>query len=233
MTTQTMAAFDTALRIGEGGKETLNNLGSVCAEYGQLEAAERYYTQALEADPEYGTSLRNLGKVYVQTGRHREALPLFERLLKQDPLEPEANWLAFTCLKEQGRIDEAIAQLERMDTFPGDYREAKSPASPGITRPSVIPGDKARIYRELGMIYLNEKHQPAMAHRYFAQSLSIDANQPELQRLIADLQAGGSPMDDPNAPLMPSDLMPGLPGVPPSIPTPDIPKPGIDVPNVP
>ncbi|MCL4694940.1 MAG: tetratricopeptide repeat protein [Candidatus Hydrogenedentes bacterium] len=233
MCTHAMAAFDTALRIGEGGKETLNNLGSVCAEYGQLEAAERYYTQALEADPDYGTSLRNLGKVYVQTGRHREALPLFERLLKQDPLEPEANWLAFTCLKEQGRIDEAIAQLERMDTFPGDYSEAKSPASPGITRLSVIPRDKARIYRELGMIYFNDKRQPAMAHRYFARSLSIDPNQPELQRLIADLQAGGSPMDDPNAPLMPSDLMPGLPGVPPSIPTPDIPKPGIDVPAVP
>lgn len=213
-----MAAFDTALRIGEGGKETLNNLGSVCAEYGQLEAAEQYYTQALEADPEYGTSLRNLGKVYVQTGQHREALPLFERLLKQDPLEPEANWLAFTCLKEQGRIDEAIAQLERMGSFPTGWGRVE---------------DKARIYREMGMIYLNDKRQPAMAHRYFARSLSIDANQPELQRLIADLQAGGSPMDDPNAPLTPSDLMPGLPGVPLSIPTPEIPKPGIDVPNVP
>jgi tetratricopeptide (TPR) repeat protein len=91
-----MAAFDTALRIGEGGKETLNNLGSVCAEYGQLEAAERYYTQALEADPEYCTSLRNLGKVYVQTGRHGEALPLFERLLKQDPLAEYRDRLRIT-----------------------------------------------------------------------------------------------------------------------------------------
>lgn len=197
---------------------TLNNLGSVCAEYGQLEAAERYYTQALEADPEYGTSLRNLGNVYVQTGRHGEALPLFERLLKQDPLEPEANWLAFTCLKAQGRIDEAIAQLERMGSFP-----------PGWGRVE----DQARVYRELGMIHLNEKRQPAMAHRYFARSLSIDPNQPELQRLIAELQRGNSQVPDPNAPLMPEDLMSGLPGLPPAIPTPEIPRPGVSVPAVP
>ncbi len=228
-----MAAFDTALRIGEDGKETLNNLGSVCAEYGQLGAAERYYMQALETDPEYGTSLRNLGKVYVQTGRYREALPLFERLLKKDPLEPEANWLAFTCLKGQGRIDEAIAQLGRMDTFPGDYRGAKSPASPGFTPSGVISRDKARIYRELGMIYLNEKRQPAMAQRYFMRSLSIDPEQPELQKVIAQLQSGTGPETGSNAPLMPEDLMPGLPGMPPPVPTPQVPQPGVDLPAVP
>jgi len=98
-----------------------------------LEVAERYYLAALNLDPEYDFTVRNLGKVYLQTGNPKAALPYFERLLKKDPLEPEANWLAYDCLKGQLRFDEAFAQLKRMATFP--YEDA-------------------RVYKELGMHYL-------------------------------------------------------------------------------
>lgn len=194
-----------ALLAGGESKESLNNAGSLCAENGLLDVSEKYYRAALEIDPEYDFTVRNLGKVYVQTGNHKAALPYFEKLLHKDPLEPEANWLAYDCLKGQLRFDEAFAQLKRMATFP--YEDA-------------------RVYKELGMHYLNNEQRPQIAVQMFTKSLGLNPNQPEVQELATRLQQQGSNPTSPGA-ASPDSFMP-RPQMP-AIPSPQIPSPGVSV----
>jgi tetratricopeptide (TPR) repeat protein len=200
-TQKALDAVQAAISTGGESKESLNNAGSLCAENGQLDVAENYYLAALTLDPEYGFTVRNLGKVYVQTGKHKAALPYFEKLLRKDPLDLEANWLAYECLKGQLRYDEAFAQLKRMATFP--YEDA-------------------RVYRELGMHYLNNEQRPQVAMQLFAKSLGLNPNQPEVQELATRLQQQAANTATPKVPtpdsFMPQTQMPKVPS--PQIPTP-------------
>ena len=71
------------------------------------------------------------------------------------------------------------------------------------------------VFRELGMLYLNEKRDFEMARRMFARSLELNPNQPDLAILI-------------NQPPSPDDLGPDLPGIEPPIP--QLPDLGIELP---
>jgi Protein O-mannosyl-transferase TMEM260-like/Tetratricopeptide repeat len=180
-----LASFEQAIQIAGETKEALNNLGSACAEYACLDASLCYYERAHAIDPDYEMVLRNLSKVYIQLGRHRQAIPLFQRIFAKQPDDPEANALLVDCLIADGRPDAAIAHLhQRLERTPED----------------------AGIYRQLGMIYLNEKRDTTMARTMFTRSLALNPNQPELTMLISGAQ---DPMaDQPGAP-----NMPGIPGV--------------------
>ncbi|GMW03113.1 MAG: hypothetical protein AMXMBFR84_42490 [Candidatus Hydrogenedentota bacterium] len=205
-TESAVASFDLALSVGGDTKEALNNIGSACAESGLLKDAESYYARAVDLDPDYLLTRRNLGKVYVQTQQFAAALEQMEALLTEDPLDPEANWLAVDCLKGLGRTDDAIAQLQRMATFP--YREAK-------------------VHREMGMIYLESKKDNLRAMQSFSQSLSIDSNQPGLSELMSRLaaQANQPQSQDPTIPNpMPLPSIPGIDAHLPQIPVPEIPS---------
>jgi tetratricopeptide (TPR) repeat protein len=204
---QALDAIHGAIEIGGESKESLNNAGSLCAENSQWEAAEKYYVSALAFDPEYEFTVRNLGKVYMQTGKHKAALPYFEQVLRKDPLDPEANWLAYESLKGQLRYDEAFAQLKRMATFP--YEDA-------------------RVYRELGMHYMNNESRPKVAVQMLAKSLQLDPNQPDIERTIAQLQQAPGQTSEPN-PLLPESLVP-RPQMPLN-PSPQIPSPNAVIPN--
>lgn len=148
-----------ALQVAGESKESLNNVATACAEYRQLEAAERYYLKALELDPDYEMSLQNLAKVYVDQGSFEKAQALLERVIQLKPAEPEFHQLSVRCLKEMGRFDDALRELDNL---------------------AKLTPDDPQVYREMGMIYLNEKRQPQLAQRMFAESLRREPNQPDL-----------------------------------------------------
>jgi tetratricopeptide (TPR) repeat protein len=198
--------FATALRIAGESKESLNNIGSACAEHGEFDAAMAHYEKALSIDPDYDLVLRNLGKVYIQQNRHEDALVLFERILAKKQEDHEANWLRVRCLKAIGRADDALGHLQDMTEF----------ASEDTT-----------VYREMGMIYLNDKHDAQKAMEMFMKSLEQDPNQPDLAMLIAQLQQGPGRAHQPPTPdLSIPGTGPRLPGVPdlPQIPLPELPS---------
>jgi len=141
----------------------LNNLASACAEHRQYDAAAKYYTRALELDPDYEIALRNLGKLCMQTQKYDQALERLERLVEKVPRDYEANWIMARCLQNLSRMDDALAQLQEL---------------------SEIAPESDEVFREMGMVYLNEKQDMETARRMFARSLSLNPNQPDLGILM-------------------------------------------------
>ncbi len=191
--------------IGES-QATLINIGTLCTEYKLFDDAVRHFAAAEELDADYPVLLANLAKVHFNKGEHTKALEYAERYLVQEPIDPEVNWLAADCLKAQGRYDEALAQLQRMGEFmSGDYR----------------------IPREMGFIHLNEKRDRIGAQRYFAKSLELNANQPELQQALARVETP-DPIDalpNPLQNLVPTPQIPQAPQPPNTANMPDVTSP--------
>jgi tetratricopeptide (TPR) repeat protein len=178
----------TSLAVAGSSKESFNNIASACAEYGQLKEAADYFRQALAVDPEYSLGLVNGAKVQMQLGEFREALPLIERAIKVEPDNIEMYWLLSHCRQQLALYQEAIETLEKISEM--------TPKDP-------------RVFRELGMLYLNHMRQRDMAKRYFSQSLRLDPNQPDLLNLL--VEGGSAPV---NADVSEMQPMQGLPQVP-------------------
>gem|GEM_PF-3701178 len=149
-------------------------------------------------------SLRNLGKLYMQTKQFDKALQHFERLVEKVPRDYEGNWLLAQCLKNTGRVDDALVRLQELA--------------------EIAPGSD-EVYREMGMIYLNQKRDMENARKMFARSLSLNPNQPELAILMTQQQQQmetpqvpefGTPMPDfsPPVPQLPAPRIPGMPQIP-------------------
>ena len=208
-TDEGLKAFEKALSVGGENKETLNNFGSACAEYGLLDVAVRYFERALELDPDYVFSLTNLGKLCIQAEQYEKALKYLKRAAGKRPQDYETNWLIAQCLRNLGRIDDALARLE------------------GLAQ---IAPQSAEVFREMGMIYLNDNGDMETARRMFARSLSINPNQPELAMFVTQQPDQGKdrtempeafpPMPDitPPMPRLPFPEMPGMPSMPRSSP---------------
>jgi tetratricopeptide (TPR) repeat protein len=223
-TDEALQSFDTAVAIGGYTKESLNNVGSACAEQGLLGEAAKFYARTLELDPDYDFAVRNLGKIYLEQGRHEQALALFNRILKKTPIDPEANWLSAQCLKNKGDLPEALRRLDLLS--------------------HVTPND-AKVFKEMGLIYFNEMRDQEKAREMFAKSLEIQPNQMDLSALMADTRQGvpKPEFDQPPMPNVPGleNLLPQLPSVnlpdaahaPQTSPTSAIPKPQAPVPHIP
>ena len=59
--------------------------GVAAYDAGQTEEAERWFKQAVEADPGYVKAWRWLGRVYYETGRYAEAVRAYEKAVELDP----------------------------------------------------------------------------------------------------------------------------------------------------
>jgi len=141
--------------------------------------------RALELDPEYRLALVNVGKLCMQQGQYERALARFRQYLEESAGNPEVNWLTIECLKRLGRVDDALGRLEMLA--------------------EVAPSDE-RVWREMGLLYLNEKGDLDTARHMFARSLEINPDQPELSMLV----------DQPQDPLQ--QFRPDIPGVSPQLP---------------
>ena len=110
----------------------------------------------------------------------------------------EGNWLIAQCLKNLGRVDDAMALLQEL---------------------AEIAPQSDEVYREMGMIYLNQRRDVENARRMFARSLSLNPNQPELAFLMTQQQGQVEAAE--RGP----GLLPPMPGV--TLPVPEQPFPQI------
>ena len=125
---------------------------------------------------------------------------LLGRVLEIRRGDPEAHWLLIRCYRDRGAPDDALALLGKMA--------------------QAQPND-ARVYREMGLIYLQDKHNNTMAQRFITQSLTLDPTQEDLQALTS--QTTQQQDDSPKFPGMDIDLpqapnvnaaMPNIPAMP-------------------
>lgn len=206
-------AFDKVIEIQGPNAQTLNNLGSACAEYGEYDAAARYYARAVEADPEYATALRNLARAQRQLGRDDALLSTLDKLIALEKADYETYWMRGEALRDLGRADDAIEAFSKLIKYNADDADA---------------------YRELGLVYLELKQDREAAQHYLQRSLILNPDQP---RLLDSLQSrnlnleipGPTPREDvhpPTGPTLPQP--PDFPGTPaPNPPIPELPAPAM------
>ncbi len=187
--------FETSARASHNAPENLNNIGTALAERGDLEGAAEYYLRSLETESNYITGLRNLGQVYMSLEKYGAAALVLDRLKRSDPKDLNAELIYIACLRRLGRFDEARKDL--------------------LALAKVRPDD-AMIYRELGMLFLNDLGDPLRGRQYLMRSLRLDPSQQDLVMMINDPKLGapnGIP-GPPGVPGLPNPL-PNFPGITP------------------
>lgn len=116
----------TALDDREGRVTAYNSIGKVHFLAGDLDLAMERYIAARELAESAGRpvlilqAVNNIGEVYLRRGQNDEAAELFRRILENHPVRevnsPELAVLyhnSGVVLRNQGRLDEAVAEAEK------------------------------------------------------------------------------------------------------------------------
>jgi tetratricopeptide (TPR) repeat protein len=102
----------------DGGLENL--MGIVNAEQGKTDLARQAFSAAIEHDPKLVGAYLNLGRIEMQeAGSHAvaraDALRLYQKVLRMDPANAEANFQAATLLMWDGKYAASLAHLAGFD----------------------------------------------------------------------------------------------------------------------
>ena len=112
-----LAAFRIAVEHAPDDARGHTNVGATLIMLGRLNEAETPLRRALERDPYSVHALQNLAAAEMMWKRHGAALALYRRLVEVDPRNPSAHYGAGMALRYLGRLDEALASLERALTL--------------------------------------------------------------------------------------------------------------------
>ncbi len=83
--------YKLALVIDENYLDALVGVGVVAFQQSDYDACEHFFKRALERKPNHSVVLTNLANTYSAQGRHQEAMPLWDRALKLNPLNAQAR----------------------------------------------------------------------------------------------------------------------------------------------
>jgi tetratricopeptide (TPR) repeat protein len=134
---------------------------------------------------------RNLGHVYLATGRPKRALVQFREVLDQKPDDKAARMSSVSALLQLGRLDEgeAIAREVLADDAGGANAEfylgviAFHRGDDGDALEHLLRAERADarmpgLHVQIGMVYLRRRRWPD-AERAFAQALDLDPDSAE------------------------------------------------------
>ncbi len=95
---QAIDAYRKVLELNPGAAGALVNLGTIYYRQRNFREAEKYYVQAVIADPAYPLAEFNLGNLYDEQGRLDEATIHYRRALDLNPAYADAHFnLALIC----------------------------------------------------------------------------------------------------------------------------------------
>jgi tetratricopeptide (TPR) repeat protein len=113
------------LVVSEMGR-TLADLGHVANALGRLSEAERYFRQALAADPSFAPAWFHLGMLYTAQGLEPKGRACLEKGLKLEPYDPMGCLQAGLLYMKEGRPEKAGALFKRALSRPLDNTELKN-----------------------------------------------------------------------------------------------------------
>jgi type IV pilus assembly protein PilF len=87
-----------------------NNAGLCLRSDGQLDGAEKYFKQALAAQPLFGDAMLQLADLNFERGRMTDAQSMVQRYLAGRPASPQILWLGV-------RIERALGNRAAADTY--------------------------------------------------------------------------------------------------------------------
>jgi tetratricopeptide (TPR) repeat protein len=168
--------FQAALALKPDDANILYNLGECYHRRGALAAAERYYKQCLERDPDHGPCRFALAALWVQMGRNAETQRMIEDWLARQPGRADAYALDGWFSHQAGDLPCAQARLQQA---------------------LQIEPHHARALIELGLLY-EAMQRPDRAVVLYERVLDDDPKQAEVkQRLQGLLTRGvGKPQPD-------------------------------------
>ncbi len=115
---EAIAASRRALELNPYYTDARNDLGTALLRAGQREAGKKELLSAYgdPTNPSPEMTARNLGTAYFEDKNYSEALNWFQSSVSRNKTYPDA-WLGMAdALVGQGRVDEAIVQLEKAAT---------------------------------------------------------------------------------------------------------------------
>jgi Flp pilus assembly protein TadD len=133
-------------------------------------AARRTYERYTSLYPERGAGWNNLALTYKRTGDYQKEEALYRIALDREPDDPTALINYAVCLAHQGRTDEALAIMRRVEVLnPGDpYAELHR------AKIYAIRGDEARAYTHLQRSLASMKELDTLHDIEFRQDIRID-----------------------------------------------------------
>jgi tetratricopeptide (TPR) repeat protein len=103
-----IAAYRKAIELNRGAAGAMVNLGTIYYRERRFAEAERYYRDAVVADPKYPLAEFNLGNLYDEQGRTADAAAHYRRALALNPQYADAHFnLALLC-ERTGEVLKAV-----------------------------------------------------------------------------------------------------------------------------
>lgn len=159
--------LEKALEIDGSIWEAWHDLGVIAWREGEDEQAIAAFSKALSGNPEHMPTLLARAEAYRRAGKKKEARSDYEAAIKR--MEED----------DPNRRD-AAARLASLLRDAGDYEDAVE-----VLRETVrVSGTSARIYTELGQIYIAQKRLE-LAQLVLAKALELDAKDPSVYNALA------------------------------------------------
>jgi len=161
------ARFREALRLQPGHTGAWRGLVHVFWLSGQTEEALKIGMEAAATGRDAVDTLMTRAEAYVLNGFPDTALPLFRKVIQQDPANEGAHWYLVIALQWAGRDEETIdAGEEYLQKF----------------------GDDAQVHMEIGMAYFSLGDlEPARVHLEKSQRLSGEGSDSEAEEFASYL----------------------------------------------
>ena len=161
------ARLRAALKIDSSVWEAWHGLGVIAWREGEDDEAIESFTKALAGNREHTPTLLARAEAYRRAGRKKDARTDYEAAMKlmeeDDPNRPDAAARLASLLRDAGDYEDAVEVL----------RETVR-----------VSGTNARIYTELGQIYIAQKRLE-LAQLVLAKALELDAKDPSVYNALA------------------------------------------------
>lgn len=119
---------DTLYSTGEGkdGSVLLVNCGNMYANRKEYDEAEKRYRRAIEIRNNNVLAHHNLGLIFLLKGNLDSAEIKIKDGLSVDSLAPDGYFQLASIYQRKGKFEDAVAQLEKLQTIVPDYRGSKA-----------------------------------------------------------------------------------------------------------
>ncbi|HEX4030482.1 MAG TPA: tetratricopeptide repeat protein [Terracidiphilus sp.] len=160
---------------------------------GHLEQAQQLYLQILALDVKHAKSLYGLGLIAQQTGNSEAAVRMLLRAVAINPQEPTYHSTLAAVLREQRKLDEALAEYRNVLALKPDDEEAHfllgnilldqgmslknllklDEAKAHFDRALVLKPKNADTHNNLGLIHMH-RGEPEKAQTHYEQALRLN-----------------------------------------------------------
>ena len=189
-----VALFESAVKINENNNHALNNLVTALTDNGKYDEAFLYLSRALKMDPQKAYLRMNLANVLFLQSKPDEAISQYRELLQTDTKNADVHYNLAYVLSTQGKLDEAVFLYKETLKIDPEYSKAHYNLgniylNQGKTTEAFIhyaeviklKPDYVQAYNKLGLIMFKQgKFNKAKV--FFSKAIQIDPNYSEAHK---------------------------------------------------